>query len=239
MSCKRAVNQETGFTIIELMVTISILVILVSILLPSLTKSRESTRRIKCTAQLRTLQQVTVDYSMHHKGNLPDLHNASGEWADNASTSPYWYSVAARDMLLDSYTLSRADCYCPSNQEGWNRDDFWDWPGGKSSVWGYMYFGAAEENYNSTGTWVFSEPVTDPVFSEKYADDPHEKVVFTDLNRELGAWSWFGTNRVGSNHFNGDNPVGSNEIFADGHVEWVPWASMDARMTNGTLLIYW
>lgn len=142
-------------------------------------------------------------------------------------------------MMINNYNLQRSNAYCPSNQENWNRDDFWDWADGKSSVWGYFYFGNAEENFGPSGPWTFNEAVTEPAFASKITDDPHYRVLYADLNRECCGWSWWGPQRLGSNHFLGDHPHGSNEVFMDGHAEWIPWEKMEPRMANGSSYMWW
>lgn len=50
-----------GFTLVELLVAVAIIVLLVSILLPSLKKVREQTRTAMCTANPRGNRRVTWD----------------------------------------------------------------------------------------------------------------------------------------------------------------------------------
>src|SRR5436305_13476776 len=61
----------TGFTLVELLVVIGIIALLISILLPSLSKARESSKRIACMSNLRQLGQAMVMYTTANKGNFP------------------------------------------------------------------------------------------------------------------------------------------------------------------------
>lgn len=221
-----------------MLVVISLITLLISMLMPALSKSKESARRVKCLTQQRSLQQMCDAFSVENSELLPDLHNVHGEWGDNNSSAPYWFSIKARNKLIASYGLTRETAYCPSNQGKWNRDDFWDWPGGKSSVWGYFYFGRTNKMYNSSG-WTFTESAGGNVFAEAISSKPQYRLLFADLNRQYAEVSWFGEGRQGMNHAGYNSPAGTNHVFLDGHGEWVPWENMDLRMFTGNLEIFW
>ncbi len=227
-----------GFSLMEMLVVISLITLLIAMLMPSLSKSKESARRVKCMTQQRSMQQMCDSFSVDNAELLPDLHNLTGAWGDNTSSAPYWFSVKARDKMMASYGLVREICYCPSNQEGWNRNDFWDWPGGKSSVWGYFYFGGTDNYYPNSG-WTFSESVGGEVFANAISSKPQYRLLFADLNRQLGSDGWYGPGRRGMNHVDRAEPAGSNHIFLDGHGEWVPWQDMNLMMFSGSLELYW
>lgn len=63
--------RRTGFTLVELLVVIGIIALLISILLPSLSKAREMGKSIKCLSNLRQLGMATYGYANEHKGFLP------------------------------------------------------------------------------------------------------------------------------------------------------------------------
>ncbi len=60
-----------GFTLVELLVVIGIIALLISILLPALSKARDNAVRIKCLAQLRQLGQMVFVYAANNRGHIP------------------------------------------------------------------------------------------------------------------------------------------------------------------------
>ena len=63
--------RGAGFTLVELLVVIGIIALLISILLPSLSRARESANQIKCGAQQRQILQSMQLHANDHRGFIP------------------------------------------------------------------------------------------------------------------------------------------------------------------------
>jgi prepilin-type N-terminal cleavage/methylation domain-containing protein/prepilin-type processing-associated H-X9-DG protein len=60
-----------AFTLVELLVVIGIIALLISILLPALSKAREKANQIKCCAQQRQILQGMMLHANDHRGYMP------------------------------------------------------------------------------------------------------------------------------------------------------------------------
>ena len=101
-------RKAPGFTLVELLVVIGIIAILVSLLMPALTKARNSAVTVQCASNLRQLATAFVLYANNHNGTMPQLN--SGNSADNASLKKNWWTnmvVGAR--VLDASFPTPAD----------------------------------------------------------------------------------------------------------------------------------
>ncbi|NLX20184.1 MAG: DUF1559 domain-containing protein [Phycisphaerae bacterium] len=64
-------SASRAFTLIELLVVVAIIALLISILLPSLSRAREAARRTQCAANLGSLGRACMIYSEGNAGVLP------------------------------------------------------------------------------------------------------------------------------------------------------------------------
>ena len=66
-----ASSRTKAFTLVELLVVIGIIALLISILLPSLNKARESARRVKCLSNMRQIVLAMNMFAQDNKGMMP------------------------------------------------------------------------------------------------------------------------------------------------------------------------
>jgi prepilin-type N-terminal cleavage/methylation domain-containing protein len=133
---KRQVRK--GFTLVELLVVIGIIALLISILLPSLNRARETANRVKCASNLRQIGQGLLLYSNENKAIYPRTYTAgavaNGGWVFNTTgndqSNPFGSTgsvgtnniPASLFLLLRTQELSSEIFTCPSS--GYEKDEY-------------------------------------------------------------------------------------------------------------------
>ena len=241
----KEVSLIKGFTLVELLVVISIISLLMSIMMPGLNRSREQAYRLDCSSNLRNL---TIAWQMYAYDNDDRLCHPGTYWNETVYNS-YWVSSgpripyndlgntdqALKDGVLWPY-LENLEIYkCKSDRSDKKRSYV------LSGTMGPTHFSGTQE----TGA-IETEPMFQfrPYLTINQIESSSRKMVsigaqcrnrwlhgelhsFMDLNETMSQklyWASFAiANNVRTDRHNG----GCNVSFSDTHVEYWEWNDFD------------
>lgn len=111
-------SQVSAFSIIELMVVVAIMSLLLAILIPSLNRARETSRRTVCAANLRQIGVGLFAYANENQDIGPAVMSRMGTTAPRVLLSKVG-AYANHGLLLENVMTDPRVFYCPS-QEAFN-----------------------------------------------------------------------------------------------------------------------
>lgn len=102
----RQVTLTQGFTLVELLIVISVIAILIAVLLPTLSSAREQANRIRCLSANRMVNLAIQGYQLEHKGWFPSEFTSAGSVLPTETTSVVG-GVAIQNVLVDGQYTSK------------------------------------------------------------------------------------------------------------------------------------
>ncbi|MDZ7617562.1 MAG: DUF1559 domain-containing protein [Patescibacteria group bacterium] len=89
-----------GFTLVELLVVITIIGILIGLLLPAVQSAREAARRMQCSNNLKQMGLAMHNYATVHREHFPPAYTGSLKHALFTAMLPYLEQQALHDGML-------------------------------------------------------------------------------------------------------------------------------------------
>lgn len=228
--------RRAGFTLVEMLVVLSIITLLMALLLPAVQRARHVAQSVACMSNVRQLAAATMMYTMNNEGSFPPLYSNAG---------PNYYYRTWRHFILPNTGWSYKLYNCPSSDHKYSTGARFDGTlhsteqivrggGGVTNEWrldgGY---GAVNIHWKPNGTTsVFARGPYDPIVKGSSIKLPSRTIMFADGYTTTASgyywWIWSdvyagnqaGFNRAEEDIMGWDRHMGqANYAFADGHVE--------------------
>ncbi len=240
----RQYASHRGWSLVEVLVVAAIIAVLSGMLLPMVSRMRETTNRLLCANALRQWGMALTAYAPDNRGCVPRSPGydwpAAANWSMDVNDLGPWpnqFSVgrvieylpgATFDNATRTWNFTAGLYLCPSQKSMTGGGGLW----GTSTTWTtYCYFAwSSHWPYWAPGVWggAVSDLGRERLMGRRL--DGANRILMQDLVVDHGA----GRGGFHANHMrerkNFGSPfelLGANQLFGDGHVAWKPGADYD------------
>jgi prepilin-type N-terminal cleavage/methylation domain-containing protein/prepilin-type processing-associated H-X9-DG protein len=102
-------RSRCGFTLVELLIAIAIVLLLISVLLPSVNRARREAKLVQCASNMRQLCQGMLIYAAEHRNRFPPN-------VFFPSPGQLWYDAERVGGILEPCGIRKGDIFsCPED----------------------------------------------------------------------------------------------------------------------------
>lgn len=210
----QAFASTRGFTLTELLVTISIIGFLSVLLMPTLSTGTQAANRSKCVNNLRQIQAACSAYAGENNGVYPAPDREYG----------FPHEFGNYDDLLKPYLQVPRDkiMFCPGLIKVRN---------GKTPLYDTHYTTYQYFNFDRT-------------FQGTFATNKPDMTRMTTIPNGVPLWGCLTSTKNGNTIAHDQPSIkkpltGMNAVYPDGHAAWVPTADLEVYYTFDGLSLYW
>ncbi|MDA3872769.1 MAG: type II secretion system protein [Kiritimatiellae bacterium] len=209
-------SKRHAFTLIEMLVVIAIIALLVSLLVPAVSRSLNRATRIRCLNNLRQIAIGTVSWATEHQGELPEAQRDVGTFPHAFMN----YEEIFRERLGDRDKVM----FCPGklikvrNPETVHYDT-------KYTTYQYFYF--------------------DPPFLGTYQSNKPNFSYMDTYPDEAALWGCLTITTTSGVSLAHNEPAvtepasGMNAVYLDGHGTWVDPENLENYFTVSGAQYFW
>lgn len=208
-------GRPAGFTLVELLVVVTIMVILIAMMLPALSKAKDAAVRVQCASNQQHVALALYNYAADNRGRLPTRNPKNGygypHQMRRVNNGPYDLA----EPFINPYLGNAAILFCPSLTSGQPKLE----PDLTKNAW-------SASQYH-----VYPRPTFWRVPLPDYR-------MISTIRGRAPLWSCFARIKNGLYTSHGHNglpsePEGMISAFSDGSANWVPWADTEVYWMAG------